>query len=49
MPDLATTVTRAEANGATLLWGPYAGRGGHSAMLRFPGGFITEVHDGVLR
>ncbi|GAB2724041.1 VOC family protein [Kitasatospora kifunensis] len=49
VPDLTATVAKAQANGATVLWGPYAGQGGHSAMVRFPGGFITEIHDGTLR
>lgn len=47
--DLNATLARARANGAKVLWGPYAGDGGHSAMVSFPGGFITEIHDGVLR
>ncbi|MFF7636321.1 hypothetical protein ACFZB9_24710 [Kitasatospora sp. NPDC008050] len=29
--------------------GYYAGQGGHSAMVRFPGGFTAEIHDGTLR
>jgi hypothetical protein len=49
VPDLAATLARARTNGATVLWGPYTGLGGHSAMVRFPGGFITEIHDGTLR
>ncbi|WP_328464978.1 glyoxalase [Streptomyces sp. NBC_00448] len=49
VPDLTATLAKARANGATVLWGPYAGQGGHSAMVRFPGGFVTEIHDGTLR
>ncbi|MFI9272078.1 VOC family protein [Kitasatospora sp. NPDC052896] len=49
VPDLTDTVAKARANGAPVLWGPYAGQGGHSAMVRFPGGFVTEIHDGTLR
>lgn len=47
VPNLTTTLAKAQANGATVLWGPYAGQGGASAMVRFPGGFITEIHDGT--
>jgi hypothetical protein len=47
--DLTATLVKAEANGATVLWGPYTGKGGRSAMVKFPGGFVTEIHDGALR
>jgi hypothetical protein len=47
--NLTTTLAKARANGATVLWGPYAGQGGDSALVRFPGGFVTEIHDGTLR
>lgn len=49
VPDLAATLAKARTNGASVLWGPYTGQGAHSAMVRFPGGFITEIHDGTLR
>jgi len=43
--DVDATVAKAEANGATLLSPPYAGRDRKSAQLKFPGGYIAEVHD----
>jgi hypothetical protein len=46
--DLALTLTKATQNGASVIWGPYGSPAGHSAVVQFPGGFITEVHDGQL-
>ena len=43
--DLAATITRAKAAGATVLWGPYpSGTTPDSAILQFPGGYIAEIH-----
>ncbi|MDH6121387.1 hypothetical protein ABH930_006437 [Kitasatospora sp. GAS204A] len=47
--DLATTLTKARAAGATVLWGPYASPQRDSAMVQFPGGYIAEIHDGGSR
>ncbi|MFY4716936.1 VOC family protein [Streptomyces sp. LaBMicrA B280] len=44
--DLAATLSRAEATGAEVLWGPYASGGRRSAMVRFPGGYVAELHQG---
>ncbi|WP_329560555.1 glyoxalase [Kitasatospora sp. NBC_01266] len=44
--DLTTTLTKARAAGATVLWGPYTSAQRDSAMVQFPGGFIAELHDG---
>jgi hypothetical protein len=42
--DLAATLAKAKAAGATVLDGPYAASGRQSAMVSFPGGFIAEIH-----
>jgi hypothetical protein len=44
--DLAATLVKAKAAGAQVLWGPYDGPGLDTAILRFPGGYIAEVHQG---
>ncbi|MFG3357487.1 VOC family protein [Streptomyces griseofuscus] len=44
--DLAATLSRAEAAGAEMLWGPYASGGRRSAMVQFPGGYVAELHQG---
>ena len=46
VPDLAATLSRAEAAGAKVLWGPYASGGRWSAMVQFPGGYVAELHQG---
>ena len=44
--DMAATLSRAAANGARVLTPPYRTSQGYaSAMLEFPGGYISEVHD----
>ncbi|MGJ5756354.1 hypothetical protein FB563_8486 [Streptomyces puniciscabiei] len=43
--NLTQTLTKAEAAGATVLWGPHLSAGRHSAIVRFPGGYIAEIHD----
>src|ERR1700722_3930629 len=42
-PDLAATIAKAKAAGATLLTGPYRSDDRNAAMLRFPGGVILEI------
>jgi hypothetical protein len=44
VPDLAQTLARASAAGATLLVAPHADGSRQSAMLAFPGGYIAEIH-----
>ncbi len=42
--DLAATLTKAKAAGATVLSQPYAADDRNAAILQFPGGYIAEVH-----
>ncbi|MGW2955285.1 VOC family protein [Streptomyces eurythermus] len=42
--DLADTLRKAEAAGAKVLWGPYTAGGRSTATVRFPGGYIAELH-----
>ena len=42
--DLAQTLAKAKAAGVEVLAGPYAADGRDAAMVRFPGGYIAEVH-----
>ncbi|WBO68793.1 glyoxalase [Streptomyces camelliae] len=44
--DLTSTLRKAEAAGAKVLWGPYTSRGRTSAMVQFPGGYVAELHQG---
>lgn len=44
--DMKATLQRASANGVRILSQPYRTSRGHtSAMLEFPGGYISEIHD----
>ncbi|MFE7314047.1 glyoxalase [Streptomyces sp. NPDC057555] len=43
--NLATTLGKAKAAGATVLSGRPLSGGRHSAVVRFPGGYIAEIHD----
>ncbi|MEO5934652.1 MAG: hypothetical protein ABIQ08_14025 [Duganella sp.] len=44
--DMAATLTKAAANDVTVLSAPYNNsKGNASAILRFPGGYISEIHD----
>jgi len=43
--NLAATLSKAEAAGATVLSGPHRSGGRDSAVVRFPGGYIAEIHD----
>lgn len=47
--DLPATLTAATTHGATVLWGPYRGGGRVSAILKFPGDALFEVHEVVGR
>jgi hypothetical protein len=47
--DLAATLAKAKAAGAETLVGPHDGVGRQSALVRFPGGYIAEVHQAVAR
>jgi predicted enzyme related to lactoylglutathione lyase len=42
--DLAATIAKAEAAGAVILVAPFAVDGRVSAMVRFPGGYVAELH-----
>ena len=42
--DLASTLAKAQAAGASVLVGPFAADHRASAMVQFPGGYIAEVH-----
>jgi predicted enzyme related to lactoylglutathione lyase len=42
--DLAQTLAQAAKAGAEVLTGPYSADGRDAAMVRFPGGYIAEVH-----
>lgn len=42
--NLSETLDKAKTAGATVLVAPHAFDGGQEAMLRFPGGYIAEVH-----
>ncbi|MET8627145.1 glyoxalase [Kitasatospora sp. NPDC004669] len=44
VPDLGATLDRAKAAGASVLWGPVTVGSRASAMVRFPGGYIAELH-----
>ncbi|MEU6970087.1 glyoxalase [Kitasatospora aureofaciens] len=44
VPDLGATLDRAKTAGAAVLWGPVSAGGRDSAMVRFPGGYIAEIH-----
>ncbi len=42
--NLAETLANAKAAGVELVTGPYAANGRDAAMVRFPGGYIAEIH-----
>jgi hypothetical protein len=42
--NLAETLAKAQAAGAEVLNGPYAAEDRDAAMVRFPGGYIAEIH-----
>ncbi|MGW8399599.1 glyoxalase [Streptomyces lydicus] len=47
--DLTSTLRKAEDAGAKMLWGPYTSQGRTSAMVRFPGGYVAELHQSDYR
>jgi len=47
VPDLAATLDKAKAAGVEVLVAPQTVGQRQSAILRFPGGYIAEVHQGV--
>jgi hypothetical protein len=44
VPDLAATLAKAQAAGVETLVSTQAQQGRHSAIVRFPGGYIAEIH-----
>jgi predicted enzyme related to lactoylglutathione lyase len=46
--DLAATLAKAKAAGATVLSPPYASAAHDSAVVQFPGGYTAEIHDTIL-
>jgi hypothetical protein len=42
--NLADTLNKATANGATVLVAPYTSRSRQAAVVQFPGGYIAEIH-----
>jgi predicted enzyme related to lactoylglutathione lyase len=44
VPNLADTLGKAKAAGATVLTGPYSTQERDAAMVQFPGGYIAEIH-----
>jgi len=43
--NLADTLAKAKASGAELVVPPFAADNRQSAMVRFPGGYIAEIHE----
>jgi predicted enzyme related to lactoylglutathione lyase len=44
VPNLAETLAKGKAAGATVLTGPYSSDERTAAMVQFPGGYIAEIH-----
>jgi predicted enzyme related to lactoylglutathione lyase len=44
VPDLAATLAKAKTAGVTVLGPPYEADGRQAAIVRFPGGYIAEIH-----
>jgi predicted enzyme related to lactoylglutathione lyase len=42
--NLAATLNKAKASGASVLIEPYSSRGRRAALVQFPGGYIAEIH-----
>jgi hypothetical protein len=49
VPSLADTLEKAKAAGAAVLVPPYTSEGRQAAMVRFPGGYIAEIHASVAK
>ncbi|KVL57301.1 glyoxalase [Burkholderia cepacia] len=47
--DLAATLEKARAAGVDVLVPPYAADGRDAALVRFPGGYVAEIHAGAAR
>ncbi|MGJ7511451.1 glyoxalase [Variovorax sp. GT1P44] len=47
--DLAATLSKARAAGASLLVDPYVAGGRAAALVQFPGGYIAEIHAPAVR
>ena len=47
--NLSDTLSRAKAAGVAVLLGPYKADDRNAAMVRFPGGYIAEIHSLVNR
>ena len=45
--NLADTVSKAKAAGATVLVDPYTADRRQAAIISFPGGYIAEIHSAV--
>jgi hypothetical protein len=45
--NLAETLGKATASGATVLVNPYTSRGRQAAVVQFPGGYIAEIHASI--
>ena len=49
VPDLAATLKKAEAAGATVLVPPFTADGRDAALVQFPGGYVAEIHASAAR
>jgi predicted enzyme related to lactoylglutathione lyase len=47
--NLGETLGRARASGAAVLVAPFASDGREAAMVRFPGGYVAEIHANLAR
>ncbi|MDO6414234.1 glyoxalase [Sphingomonas sp. BIUV-7] len=45
--DLSATLVKAQAAGVETLVSPHADAGRTSALVRFPGGYVAEIHSGA--
>ncbi|WP_420996908.1 VOC family protein [Cupriavidus sp. 30B13] len=49
VPSLADTLAKATAAGVTVLVPPYTADGRSAAIVRFPGGYVAEIHAAAAR
>jgi hypothetical protein len=47
--DLDETLTKAKTEGVTVLFAPFEGDDRRSAVVKFPGGYIAEIHSALRR
>ena len=47
VPDLVATLAKAAAAGATVLVSQYVADGRAAAIVRFPGGYVAEIHEEI--